>query len=96
MDSNMLNALYDGYESNGWWDKKTHSERLHEQVLIRGDKTAIVDMNGSITFAQLEKDSDRLAAYFLSCGIRKDDRIVLQHINVISFAVICFAFFQIF
>jgi 2,3-dihydroxybenzoate-AMP ligase len=95
MDSNMLNALYDGYEKNGWWDKKTHSERLHEQVLIRGNKTAIVDMNGSITFAKLERDSDRLAAYFLSCGIRKGDRIVLQHVNVISFAVICFALFRI-
>ncbi len=95
MESNMLNAMYEDYENNGWWEKKTHSDRLHEQVLIRGDKTAITDTNGSITFAELENRSDRLAAYFLSSGIRKGDRIVLQHINVISFAVICFALFRI-
>lgn len=95
MNSKREELLYDSYEKNGWWNLKTHSEELHEQVEKRGDKIAVIDFQRVITFKQLESESEKMAAYFLSQGIAKGDKIVLQHINTISFAVICFALFRI-
>ena len=41
------------------------------------DKRAIVEENRSVTFAELQIEIDKTAAYFLSKGIKKGDRVMV-------------------
>ena len=90
-----IEKLYDFYEKSGWWEQKTHTDMLCMQAEKNGDKTALIDRQRSVTFKELLCESNRLSAYFLSEGIKKGDRVVLQHVNTISFVTICFALFRI-
>ncbi|SFK44131.1 2,3-dihydroxybenzoate-AMP ligase/yersiniabactin salicyl-AMP ligase [Lachnospiraceae bacterium KH1T2] len=95
MNKEVCRELAEKYAEEGLWIKKTHTDYLHEQVIKNGEKTAIIDRERSITFRELEDRANRLAAYFSKDGLKKGDRVVLQHVNTISFAEICFAFFRL-
>ena len=88
-------TIKEQYLKKGWWKKQTHGDLLSACAVKYGSKIAIVDDRESITFQELDDKTDRLAAWFLNSGLKKGDRILLQGINRISYAMICFAFFKI-
>ncbi len=95
MSNDIYSELMKKYAESGLWSKKTHTDLLHENVKKYADKTAIIDHQRSVTFKELEHNADRFAAYFAEKGLKKGDKVILQHVNEISFAEICFAFFRI-
>lgn len=48
-----------------------------------------------ISYQELDLRSDQMAAWMLHEGFVKGERIVIQHVNCIGFAVMCFAMFKI-
>ncbi len=83
------------YEERGLWERCTHSDKLHQCASRYGDCIALIDEREEISFAELERRADAMAEYFLQQGFVKGDRIVIQHVNSISFTVMCFGMFRI-
>lgn len=71
------------YEAEGYW-----TDRVLGDVL-RGDpsRTALVAGDDRLTYAELDARASRMAAGFLSLGIRRGDRVVVQLPNTASFVV---------
>ena len=71
------------YRAEGYW-----GERVLGDVL-RGDpsRTALVAGSDRLTYAELDARASRMAAGFLSLGIRRADRVVVQLPNTASFVV---------
>ncbi|CNF96123.1 bifunctional enzyme MbtA: salicyl-AMP ligase [Mycobacterium tuberculosis] len=71
------------YKAEGYW-----TDRLLGDVL-RGDpsRTALVAGADRLTYAELDVRAARAAAGFLSLGLRRGDRIVVQLPNTTSFVV---------
>ena len=55
------------------------------------DRVAIIDREQSVTYAQLNERSDRLALSLLDEGLKPLDRVVMQLPNVVEFAYLYFA-----
>jgi amino acid adenylation domain-containing protein/thioester reductase-like protein len=52
-------------------------ELISEQAGRRGDKVAVVGPDESLTYAQLEERSDRLAGRLIQAGVRVEDRVAI-------------------
>ncbi|MEU7332110.1 (2,3-dihydroxybenzoyl)adenylate synthase [Streptomyces parvus] len=85
------------YRAAGWWRGETFGEMLRERAEEHPDRVAIVDpVAGSRwTYADLDRRADRLAAGFLSRGIVKGDKVVVQLPNIAEFFEVIFALFRI-
>lgn len=92
---NLYKQLCEDYEKRGLWKLYTHSEKLRKCAEKYGERIALIDGQEEISYNELVRRSDAMAAYFLLKGFVKGDRIVIQHINCISFAVMCFGMFRI-
>ena len=55
------------------------------------DRVAIIDREQSVTYAQLNERSERLALSLLDEGLKPLDRVVMQLPNVVEFAYLYFA-----
>ena len=82
--------LVDRYREEGCWLGETFGAMLRERAEKHGDEIAIVSSNTHITYSELDKKVDRLAAGLLNLGIKQEDRVVLQLPNVIEFFEIRF------
>ena len=85
----------DRYREEGCWLGETFGGVLREQAEKYGDQIAVVSGKKHITYSELNKKVDRLAAGLLNLGIKKEDRVVIQLPNIIEFFEICFALFRI-
>ncbi|MEU5371266.1 (2,3-dihydroxybenzoyl)adenylate synthase [Streptomyces sp. NPDC005951] len=85
------------YRAAGWWRGETFGEMLRQRAEGHPDRVAIVDpVAGSRwTYADLDRRADRLAAGFLSRGIVKGDKVVVQLPNIAEFFEVVFALFRI-
>ncbi|MGW8489040.1 (2,3-dihydroxybenzoyl)adenylate synthase [Streptomyces sp. NPDC055886] len=85
------------YRAAGWWRGETFGEMLRQRAEAHPDRIAIVDpVAGSRwTYADLDRRADRLAAGFLSRGIVKGDKVVVQLPNIAEFFEVVFALFRI-
>lgn len=85
----------------GWWSDRTVDDALRDAVRLSGDLEAIVDppnrdvlVGGParrLTFAQLDREVDRLAGQWLALGLRKDDVVAAQLPNVVEGAIVLLA-----
>lgn len=93
------------YTNKGWWTTKTIYDFFEKQVKNRPHVEAIVDpinrekiCSGKpkrLTFGQLNEEVDRLAAFMLHHGIKKDDIIVIQLPNVTEIVIAYLAILRI-
>jgi 2,3-dihydroxybenzoate-AMP ligase len=79
------------YKAEGYW-----TDRLLGDVL-RGDpaKTALIAGGDRLTYAELDSRAARMAAGFLSLGLRRGDRVVVQLPNTVGFVVAFLALVRI-
>ena len=84
----------DRYREEGCWLGETFGV-LRERAEKYGDQIAVVSGKTHVTYSELDKKVDRLAAGLLNLGIKKEDRVVIQLPNIIEFFEICFALFRI-
>ncbi|NVI88283.1 AMP-binding protein [Actinomadura sp. BRA 177] len=79
------------YKAEGYW-----TDRLLGDVL-RGDpaKTALIAGEDRLTYAELDSRAARMAAGFLSRGLRRGDRVVVQLPNTAGFVVAFLALVRI-
>ncbi|XLP24285.1 (2,3-dihydroxybenzoyl)adenylate synthase [Bacillus toyonensis] len=85
----------DRYREEGCWLGETFGGVLRERAEKYGDQIAVVSGKTHITYSELDKKVDCLAAGLLNLGIKKEDRVVIQLPNIIEFFEICFALFRI-
>ena len=80
------------YEQLGYWGNATLLDRWHDTVSQCGDKEFVVDDRGvRLTYAQLDKKADTLAAYFQSRGLGLGDVISFQITPRSEFVMTLFA-----
>jgi len=71
-----------GYRAEGWWLDLTLTDLLRRQTAERPDAPAIVGADRTLTFADLERESDRLAAGLARLGVGRGDVVSCQLANV--------------
>ncbi|CAM4419136.1 AMP-binding protein [Pseudoalteromonas ostreae] len=77
------------------WKRKTISEWLFEFCGLYGSRIALQDEAHSFTYTQLAEKIDARAAYFVSLGISKNDRVTMRLRNRVDFFVCFFALMRI-
>lgn len=85
----------DQYKEEGCWRGETFGEMLRERAMKHGDQIAVTSGENHLSYSELDKRVDRLAAGFLNLGIKQTDRVVLQLPNITEFFEVCFALFRI-
>ncbi|MBC6973016.1 (2,3-dihydroxybenzoyl)adenylate synthase [Bacillus sp. Xin] len=83
------------YREKGCWRGETFGEMLRERAMRHGDQIAVTSGENHLSYSELDKRVDRLAAGFLNLGIKQTDRVVLQLPNIAEFFEVCFALFRI-
>lgn len=79
------------YRRAGYWAGRTFGEMLRAQAATHADRTAVVDSDRRLTYAELDAEVDALAAGFHELGLGRGDRVVLQLPNEVDFVVTWFA-----
>lgn len=69
------------YRSAGLWGTLAIGAEFHELAAQRRDHAAVVTDEGSLTYEQLDTDSDRLALGLSDLGLLPGDRVVVQLTN---------------
>ncbi len=81
------------YRERGYWIDKPLTEILDRQA--NNDASAIIDVQGSLTYRELQQRSDRLAAALLRRGVKSGDTALVQLGNVAEFYIVFFALLKI-
>jgi len=79
------------YRAKGYWEDRSLRDTFDELFARHADRTAIIDRDQSVTYAQLNERSTRLALNLLDEGLQPLDRVVMQLPNVVEFAYLYFA-----
>ncbi|MEK7378241.1 MAG: AMP-binding protein [Candidatus Binatota bacterium] len=79
------------YRAKGYWEDRSLADTFAEVCAKYADRLAIIDRGESITYAQLNGRSERLALNLLDRGLRPLDRVVMQLPNVVEFVYLYFA-----
>lgn len=83
------------YERKGYWKRETLGQSLGKWAVAFGDRTAIVDHQGQISYAALDHRVSRLAGGLQGIGIGSGDHVLVQLPNTTSFVVVSFALFRL-
>jgi 2,3-dihydroxybenzoate-AMP ligase len=83
------------YRREGYWRGDTLGDLLRRWAAQHGDRTALVDGERRLSYADLDTLADRLAYRLLQRGLGRGDRVVLHLSNVPEFVVVAFALFRI-
>lgn len=75
------------YIEEGWWRDETQRKCLEQHAKDRPDALAFVEMDRSITWAELRDKAERMAKGLWELGIRPGDVVGLQLPNIIEFAI---------
>ncbi|BBY15214.1 (2,3-dihydroxybenzoyl)adenylate synthase [Mycolicibacterium litorale] len=78
------------YRRAGYWTGRPLESLLIDAAERRPHHPAVVDVDGSLTYAELAARADRAAAAIAGLGIRPGDRVLLQLPNSVRFAVAFF------
>ncbi|HDR4948814.1 TPA: (2,3-dihydroxybenzoyl)adenylate synthase [Bacillus cereus] len=89
------NEFVNRYKKEGCWRGETFGEILRERAMKHGDQIAVTSGENHLSYSELDKRVDRLAAGLLNLGIKQTDRVVLQLPNITEFFEVCFALFRI-
>ena len=79
------------YRAKGYWEDRSLRDVFADVFAKYADRVAIIDRDQSVTYAQLNERSDRLALSLLDEGLKPLDRVVMQLPNVVEFAYLYFA-----
>ncbi|WP_193047215.1 (2,3-dihydroxybenzoyl)adenylate synthase [Mycolicibacterium baixiangningiae] len=78
------------YRQAGYWTGRPLESLLIDAAVQRPDHPAVVDVDDSLTYAELVARADTAAAALAGLGIRPGDRVLLQLPNSVRFAVAFF------
>ena len=79
------------YRAAGYWQDRTLGDMLDDSTRAWGAKTAIVCGDHRLSYEELGRRVDDLAAFFAEAGLKSRDRVVFQLPNSLAFAVAFFA-----
>ncbi|MEU8959920.1 AMP-binding protein [Streptomyces sp. NPDC048518] len=85
----------DRYWKAGHWRGNTLDNLLRGWALQYGARTALVQDDTRLTYAQLNRRVDRMAAGFRLRGLRPGQRVVVQMPNVPEFVITVFALMRV-
>lgn len=88
-------SLASQYESAGYWQALSLTDHLQMWARQYGQKTALVDVNGRLSYTDLYNESQQLAVALSALGLRQGDRVLVQLPNRLEFVLACFAMFRI-
>ncbi|WP_434739392.1 (2,3-dihydroxybenzoyl)adenylate synthase [Micromonospora sp. SH-82] len=83
--------LAERYRSAGWWRGATFGDLLTDWATRFADRTALVDGDTRLTYADLDEFAHRLARALYALGLRRGDRVVVQLPNRAEFVLLWFA-----
>ena len=79
------------YRAKGYWTDRSLADTFAEVFSQYAGRVAVIDRDQSVTYAQLNERSERLALNLLDEGLRPLDRVVMQLPNVVEFVYLYFA-----
>jgi 2,3-dihydroxybenzoate-AMP ligase len=79
------------YRERGYWEDRPLIAHFIEAFDSYADRVAVLDDEGSYTYAELASASERVALNLLDLGLRPADRVVVQLPNTRLFASFYFA-----
>ena len=79
------------YRDKGYWEDRTIAHQFADIFKTHANRTAIVCGERKWSYAELDRDSTRLALNLVDLGLKPLDRVVLQLPNVAEFAILYFA-----
>jgi 2,3-dihydroxybenzoate-AMP ligase len=79
------------YRAKGYWEDRSLRDVFADVLAQYADRVAIIDGETSVTYAQLDERSERLALNLLDEGLRPLDRVVMQLPNVVQFVYLYLA-----
>ena len=79
------------YRAKGYWQDRSLADIFNGLCAKYAGRVAVIDRDQSVTYAQLNERSERLALNLLDEGLRPLDRVVMQLPNVVEFVYLYFA-----
>ena len=79
------------YENLDGWEKLNLGQHLTYWAEKFKDSIAVIDYEDEISYTELDQKATALASAFIDLGIQKNDKVVVQLPNRISFVVVLFA-----
>lgn len=70
-----------GYRAAGLWGHRTIADEFHRVALAHPDRTAVVALDGRLTYRELDERSDLLAAGLARLGLAAGDPVLFQVTN---------------
>ncbi|MFJ6726244.1 (2,3-dihydroxybenzoyl)adenylate synthase [Streptomyces sp. NPDC091281] len=78
-------AYAERYRARGYWRDRPLISHYEEAFARWPDRTALVDDEESVTYAELAERSERVARVLLDLGLRPRDRVIVQLPNTARF-----------
>ena len=75
------------YRAGGAWPARTLVQHWQEVADRRGDATAVVALDGRLTYQELSRQTDRIAAGLLDLGLAPGQRVLMQVTNRLGAAL---------
>ena len=88
-------AIAQSYRDRGYWRGATLGTVLRSAAATFGDRTVLIHGRRRVSYTALDAWADRLATGFARCGIKADERVVVQLPNVPEFVAVAFALFRL-
>lgn len=79
------------FRGKGYWRDRSLAEEFAPVFERYAERVAVIDRDARITYAEVDRASDRLALNLLEAGLAPLDRVVVQLPNVIEFVFLYFA-----
>jgi len=79
------------YRDKGYWRDRSIARELAPAFERYASRVAIIDRDARVTYAEVDRVSDRLALNLLDAGLAPLDRVVVQLPNVVEFVFLYFA-----
>jgi 2,3-dihydroxybenzoate-AMP ligase len=79
------------YREKGYWRDQSLAEEFALVFAQYAERVAVIDRGKSVTYAELDRTSERLALNLLDAGLQPLDRVVVQLPNVVEFVYLYFA-----
>jgi 2,3-dihydroxybenzoate-AMP ligase len=83
------------YRREGYWRGQTLAALARDVAARDPECVAVVTRRRRMSYGELDRRADRLAAGLAELGIGRDDRVVVQLPNVPEFLVVCVALFRL-
>ncbi|MFE3059417.1 (2,3-dihydroxybenzoyl)adenylate synthase [Nocardia sp. NPDC059239] len=82
------------YLRSGEWSDLPTSERFRAVARVFPDRIAVVDPDGSISYAELDRRTDLIAAGLIELGVRRGEPVIFQVTNSVECVVAWYGFLK--